>query len=55
MSSKLAILLVAGVAALRAQPVPGGNSVKINLPPDSPLTLISTDLGDSHVKRKSVV
>ena len=49
MSSKLAILLVAGVAALCAQETPLDNWVKINLPVDSPLTLISTDLGESHL------
>jgi len=52
MSSKLAILFVAGVAALCAQETPANNPVKINLPPDSPLTLISTDLGDSHVSQR---
>jgi len=50
MFSKLAILLVAGVAALSAQdtPLDPYNSVKINLPADSPLTLISANLGSSH-------
>jgi len=52
MSSKLAILFVAGVAALVAQDMPLDNSVKINLPPDSPLTLISANLGESHVSRR---
>ena len=52
MSSKLAILLVAGVAALCAQETPLDNSVKINLPPDSPLTLISANLGESHVSQR---
>lgn len=49
MSSKFAILLVVATFALNAQETPANNPVKINLPPDSPLTLISTDLGDSHV------
>jgi len=50
MSSRLAILFVAGAAALCAQdtPLDPYNSVKINLPPDSPLTLISANLGESH-------
>ncbi len=51
MSSKFAILAV-GVAALCAQDMPLDNSVKINLPPDSPLTLISANLGESHVTRR---
>lgn len=49
MSNKLAILFVAGVTALCAQETPLDNWVKINLPVDSPLTLISTDLGESHL------
>jgi hypothetical protein len=52
MSSKFAILLVAGVTALCAQETPLDNSVKINLPPDSPLTLISANLGESHVSQR---
>jgi hypothetical protein len=52
MSSKFAILFVAGVTALCAQEVPLDNSVKINLPPDSPLTLISANLGESHVSQR---
>jgi hypothetical protein len=52
MSSKFAILLVAGVSALCAQETPLDNSVKINLPPDSPLTLISENLGESHVSQR---
>lgn len=52
MSSKFAILLVAGVTALCAQDMPLDNSVKINLPPDSPLMLISENLGESHVSRR---
>ncbi|HTT60864.1 MAG TPA: hypothetical protein VMG35_03455 [Bryobacteraceae bacterium] len=52
MSSKFVILLVAGVTALCAQEAPLEKSVKINLPADSPLTLISTDLGESHVSQR---
>lgn len=52
MSSKFAILIVAGAAALYAQEIPLDNSVKINLPPDSPLTLISANLGESHVSQR---
>src|SRR5580658_8116723 len=52
MSSKLAILFMAGVTALCAQDTPLDNSVKINLPPDSPLTLISENLGESHVSQR---
>jgi hypothetical protein len=52
MSSKFAILLAAGLAALCAQERPLDNSVKINLPPDSPLTLISENLGESHVTQR---
>jgi hypothetical protein len=50
MSSKFAILFLAVVAALCAQetPLDPYNSVKINLPADSPLTLISANLGESH-------
>lgn len=49
-SSKLAILLVAGAAALCAQdtPLDPYNSVKINLPADSPVTVVSANLGESH-------
>jgi hypothetical protein len=52
MSSKFAILFVAGVTALFAQETPPDNSVKINLPPDSPLTLIAENLGESHVSQR---
>ena len=52
MSNKFAILLVAGVTALCAQEAPLDRSVKINLPPDSPLTLISENLGESHVSQR---
>lgn len=52
MSSKVTILLVAGTAALWAQEARLDNSVKINLPADSPLTLISTNLGESHVSQR---
>jgi len=52
MSSKIAILFVAAVTALCAQETPLDNSVKINLPPDSPLTLISENLGESHVSQR---
>ncbi len=52
MSSKLAILWVAAALALSAQEAPLDNSVKINLPADSPLTLISTNLGESHVTQR---
>jgi hypothetical protein len=51
MCSKLAILFVALVAALSAQetPLDPHDSVQINLPPDAPLTLVSENLGESHV------
>jgi hypothetical protein len=54
MCNKLAILFVAGVAALCAQDMPLDpyNSVKINLPADSPLTLISANLGESHASAR---
>jgi hypothetical protein len=52
MSSKFAVLFVAGVTALCAQEASLDKSVKINLPPDSPLTLISTDTGESHVSQR---
>ena len=52
MSSKFAILLAAGLSTLCAQERPLENSVKINLPPDSPLTLISENLGESHVTQR---
>jgi hypothetical protein len=52
MTNKIAILLVAGVAALGAQEAPLDHSVKINLPQDSPLTLISENLGESHVTQR---
>lgn len=54
MSSKLAILLVAGVAALSAQdrPLDPYNSVKIKLPADSPVTVVSADLGESHASAR---
>ena len=54
MSSKIAILLVAAATVLCAQetPLDPYNSVKINLPPDSPLTLISADLGESHANMR---
>jgi hypothetical protein len=52
MSNKFALLLVVGVTALCAQETPLDNSVKINLPPDSPLTLISENLGESHVSQR---
>jgi len=45
-------LLAAGLAALTAQDRPLDNSVKINLPPDSPLTLISANLGESHASQR---
>jgi hypothetical protein len=51
MSSKFAILLL-GVTALCAQETPLDHSVNINLPPDSPLTLISENLGESHVTQR---
>ena len=44
--------MLAGVAMLCAQEAPLGNSVKINLPADSPLTLISANLGESHVSQR---
>lgn len=52
MSSKVAVLIVTGFAALCAQETPLENSVKINLSPDSPLTLISANLGESHVSQR---
>ncbi len=53
MYSKFAILVAAGLAALCAQEFPLDNSVvKINLPQDSPLTLISTSSGESHVSQR---
>jgi hypothetical protein len=52
MSSKFAILFVAGLTALSAQDRPLENSVKINLPPDSPVTLISAHLGESHASQR---
>ena len=54
MSSKLAILLVAGVTALSAQdrPLDPYNSVKIKLPADSPVTVVSADLGESHASAR---
>jgi len=54
MYSKLAILAVVCVAALSAQetPLDPYNSVKINLPTDSPVTLISANLGESHANMR---
>jgi len=52
MSSKIAVLIVAGLGVLCAQEPPLDNSVKINLPADSPLTLISANLGESHVSQR---
>jgi hypothetical protein len=52
MSSKFAILLAAGVSALYAQETTLDHSVNINLPPDCPLTLISENLGESHVTQR---
>ncbi len=52
MSSKLAILFVAALAAALAQDRPLDNSVKINLPPDSPVTLISANLGESRATQR---
>jgi hypothetical protein len=51
MFSKVAILSLVWLSAVSAQDarLDSYNSVKINLPPDSPLTLISADLGESHV------
>lgn len=51
MSSKLAIFCVAALA-LSAQDRPLDNSVKINLPPDSPVSLISANLGESHATQR---
>ncbi|HLY20175.1 MAG TPA: hypothetical protein VKR61_23265 [Bryobacteraceae bacterium] len=50
MFSKFAILLAAA-AALSAQDMPL-DPVKINLPADSPLMLVSENLGESHVSRR---
>jgi hypothetical protein len=50
MVSKFAILSLAGLLTLSAQELPLDlrESVKINLPPDSPVALLSADLGESH-------
>jgi hypothetical protein len=49
MWNKLAVVIFAGVALLPAQDVPldPHSSIQINLPPDSPVTLLST-IGDSR-------
>ncbi|HTQ53790.1 MAG TPA: hypothetical protein VMI94_04970 [Bryobacteraceae bacterium] len=52
MSSRFAILFVAALAASYGQDRPLDNSVKINLPPDSPVTLISANLGESHASQR---
>ncbi|HZT29660.1 MAG TPA: hypothetical protein VFA33_07255 [Bryobacteraceae bacterium] len=50
MGSKFAILSVAGLLTLGAQELPLDlqNSVKIDLPSNSPVTLLSANLGGSH-------
>ncbi len=54
MSSKFAILMLAGVAALCAQetPLDPHNSVQINLPPTSPLGVMSLNMGESRVTNR---
>jgi hypothetical protein len=50
MWNKLAVLIFAGVAVLPAQDVPFDphTSIQINLPPDSPVSLLSTNVGESR-------
>ncbi len=50
MVSRFALLSCLGLLTLRAQELPLDlhDSVKINLPPDSPVTLLSANLGESH-------
>lgn len=50
MWNKLAVLIFAGVAVLPAQDVPFDphSSIQINLPTDSPVSLLSTNVGESR-------
>ncbi|HWB97971.1 MAG TPA: hypothetical protein VG672_14755, partial [Bryobacteraceae bacterium] len=50
MCSRFAVLWLAGLLTLGAQELPLDfeNSVKINLPPDAPVRLLSANLGGSH-------
>jgi hypothetical protein len=50
MWNKLAVVIFAGVAALPAQDVPFDprSSIQINLPADSPVSLLSSDVGESR-------
>jgi len=54
MSSKILSLILAGVAALCAQdtPLDPHSSVKINLPADSPVSLISANMGESRASAR---
>jgi hypothetical protein len=53
-SSRLASLILAGALALRAQDVPldPHSSVRINLPDSSPVTLLSTNVGESRASAR---
>ena len=48
--SKLAVLIFAGAAVSPAQDVPfdRDSSIQINLPPDSPVTLLKSEMGESR-------
>jgi hypothetical protein len=46
-----ALLLAAGIAAAQDQPL-SHSSVAINLPADSPVTLVSTDMGESRASAR---
>jgi len=50
MWNKLALVIFAGVVVLPAQDVPFDphSSIQINLPPDSPVSLLSTNVGESR-------
>src|SRR5713226_4506270 len=50
MRSKLAVLAFAGASALLAQDgvLDARSSIQINLPPDSPVSLLSTNVGESR-------
>ncbi len=48
MRSKLAILVLCAAWAARPQAPDARSSIKINLPPDSPVTLVSADWGESR-------
>lgn len=52
MSSRFAVVFVAAVLGAAAQDRSLDNSVKINLPADSPVTLISANLGESHATQR---